>query len=174
MKTSKLVLSLVVAGLLFAPAAFAAKGGDIKFAYVDLGKVFEEYKKTKIYNEQMEKENKAFQDERQKMIDAIRDAQNKLALLKEDEKKKMEAELDKMKQQLLEFDRQKRTDLVKKRDEMGREIFLEIEKIVSDYAKKENITLVLNDRDLIYGDSSLNITDIILKTINDNFAKGNK
>jgi Skp family chaperone for outer membrane proteins len=44
---------------------------------------------------------------------------------------------------------------------------LEIEKTVSEYAKKEGITYVLNDKMLIYGAETSNITDPILKNLND-------
>ena len=173
-KTFKVVMAVVLGSFLLSTSGWAAKGGDLKIAYVDLGKIFDEYKKTKEYDVVLEKESQSFQEERQKMIDAVRDSQNKLALLKEEEKKKMEAEIDKQKQQLLEFDRQQRTDLTKKRDEKVREILKEIEKIVADYAKKEGLTFVLNDRTLIYSEPEFNITDVILKTLNDNYSKAKK
>ena len=173
-KTFKVVMGVVLGSFLLSTSVHAAKGGEMKIAYVDLGKVFDEYKKTKEYDVVLEKESQSFQDERQKMIDSVRDNQNKLALLKEEEKKKLEGDLDKQKQQLLEFDRQKRTDLTKKRDEKVREILKEIEKVVADYAKKEDLTLVLNDHSLIYSDPELNITDVILKTLNDNYSKAKK
>ena len=146
-----------------------AKPFEGKIGFVDLSRVFNEYKRTKEYDAVLEKESTAFQEERNKMIEKIRDAQSKLALLKEDEKKKMEEDIDKQKQALLDFSRAKGTDLTKKRDEKVREILLEIEKIVSDYSKKEDFTLVLNDRVLIYGDQQLNITETVIKLLNDNY-----
>lgn len=156
----------------FTVSSAHAKPFDGKIGIVDLSRVFNEYKKTKEYDAVLEKESTAFQEERNKMIEKVRDAQSKLALLKEDEKKKMEEDIDKQKQALLDFSRAKGTDLTKKRDEKVREILLEIEKVVSDYAKKEGFTLVLNDRVLIYGDQQLNITDTVIKLLNDNY-KGN-
>ena len=149
----------------------AAKAFEGKIAWIDLSRLFNEYEKTKLYDVELEKDSKTFEDDRQKMIDQVRDGQNKLTLLKEDEKKKLQEDLDKQRAQLVEYDRQKRTDLLKKRDEKVREILLEIEKLVSDYAKKEGYTLVLNDRVLIYGDQGYNITDPILKMLNENYSK---
>jgi outer membrane protein len=146
-----------------------AKPFEGRIGFVDLSRVFNEYKKTKEYDAVLEKENTAFQDERNKMIDKIRDAQSKLALLKEDEKKKLQDDIDKQKAALLDFSRSKSTDLTKKRDEKIREILLEIEKVVGDYSKKEGYTLVLNDRVLIYGDQQMNITDTVVKALNDNY-----
>ena len=168
MKGIKLGAFILIGTFLFSTSGFA-KGFEGKIAYVDLSKIFDEYKKTKEYDAVLAKQSKAFQDERQKMIDKVRDDQNKLALLKDEEKKKLQDELDKKKQQLLEYDRQQRTDLTKTRDEKIREVLQEIEKVVSDYAKKEDYSFVFNDRAVIFGAAEYNITDVILKTLNDNY-----
>jgi len=163
------ILLLSAALILVSPFTAHAKPFDGKIGYVDLSRVFNEYKKTKEYDAVLEKENTSFQEERNKMIDKIRDAQSKLALLKEDEKKKLQEDVDKQKAALLDFSRAKSTDLTKKRDEKIREILLEIEKVVSDYSKKEGYTFVLNDRVLIFGDQTMNITDTVVKLLNDNY-----
>ena len=174
MKRIKFILTVLIMSGFIATSVHAAKAFEGKIAWVDLGRLFNEYEKTKLYDVDLEKDSKAFEEDRQKMIDKVRDGQNKLALLKEDEKKKLQEDMDKQRAQLVEYDRQKRTDLLKKRDEKVREILLEIEKVVSDYAKKEGYTLVLNDRFLVFGDQSYNITDPILKTLNENYAKSKK
>lgn len=166
------IFSVLAVFMLLSIAPVHAKPFDGKIGFVDLSRVFNEYKRTKEYDAVLEKESTAFQEERNKMIEKIRDAQSKLALLKEAEKQKMQEDIDKQKQALLDFSRAKGTDLTKKRDEKVREILLEIEKIVSDYSKKEGFTLVFNDRVLIYGDQQLNITDTVIKLLNDNY-KGN-
>lgn len=166
------ILSLLAVFVLLSVAPVHAKPFDGKIGFVDLSRVFNEYKRTKEYDAVLEKESTAFQEERNKMIEKVRDAQSKLALLKEDEKQKLQEDIDKQKQALLDFSRAKGTDLTKKRDEKVREILLEIEKIVSDYSKKEGYTLVLNDRVLIFGDQQMNITETVIKMLNDNY-KGN-
>ena len=71
-----------------------------------------------------------------------------------------------MKADLLEFDRLKKTDLTKERNEKIREILLEIEKIVSDFAEKNGYSVILNDRVLIYGAPGYDVTEEILKVLN--------
>ena len=164
------VFGLMVAlGLALTTAAFAK---DMKIAHVDLSRLFDNYQKTKEYDAVLQKESEGFQKERDGMINKVRDAQGKLALLKEDEKQKLQADIDKQKNDLIGYDKQKRTELAKKRDEKVREILLEIEKIVSEMAKKEGYDYVLNDRVLIYGDQSQNITDKVLKALNDSYKPG--
>jgi len=163
------VLSLAVV-FMFAAVTFA-RAEDLKFAYVDLAKLFDQYDRTKEYDKVLEADNNKFQEERNKKIDQIKDLQGKAAMLKDEAKVKNDKEIEKLKNEIVEFDRVKRTDLTKARDEKVREILLEIEKTVSEYAKAQNITFVLNDRVLIYGKDTLSITDSILKILNDSYAK---
>ena len=76
--------------------------------------------------------------------------------------------MEKLKTDLIEYDRQKKTELNKERNDKIREILLEIEKIVSGYAEKEGYTMILNDRVLIYGNQTLDQTEPILKLLNAN------
>ena len=163
------VLVLVLCITLAVPFAAQAQEAKAKIAYVDLARIFDEYGKTKEYDKVLEAENNKYQDERNKKIDQVRELQGKLAMLKDAEKAKTEKDLEKMKADILEFDRQKRIDLTKNRDEKVREILLEIEKMVSEYAKKEGISYVLNDKTLIYGIESANITEPILKGLNNTY-----
>ena len=164
MKAVKCLILAAAFGLVLVPSAQAK---DMKFAFVDLSRVFDNYQKTKDYDVVLQKDSQAFQQERDKMIEKIRDAQGKLALLKESEKQKMQADIDKQKADLIEFDKQKRTELAKQRDERVREILLEIEKHVSEMAKKDGYDMIFNDRVLVYGDQTMNLTEKVLKAIND-------
>jgi outer membrane protein len=173
LKVLSIMACLVLAGVCLMPKAHAQdfKG---KVAYVDLSRMFDEYEKTKSYDKVLEADNQKFQEERTKKIDMIRDLQGKTAALKDDEKAKVEKDIEKLKAELLAFDQQKRTDLTKARDEKVREILMEIEKTVSEYAKKEGYAYVFNDRVLIYGDQSMNITEPILKSLNEAYTKQDK
>ena len=162
----KRVVLTMIFGLVFA-ASVQAK--DMKFAFVDLSRVFDNYQKTKESDVVLQKSSQAFKDDSEKMVAKLRDAQGKLALLKESEKQKMQADIEKQKADLIEFDKQKRTELAKQRDDKVREILLEIEKNVSDIAKKDGYDMIFNDRVLIYGDQTMNITEKVLKILNDNY-----
>lgn len=142
---------------------------EAKIGYLDLSKVFDEYGKTKEYDKTLEEKHTAYQKERNDKIEKLRGAQEKLSLLKDEEKNKFGQDIEKQKADLLEFQRSKETDLKKQRDEKIREILLEIEKVVKDYAEKEKYTLILNDRVLIFDNGAGDITDPILKTLNDSY-----
>ena len=163
-----IILSLLMGTMIISTARAE---NETKIATVDLSRLFDEYYKTKEYDKVLEEKSKAFEKERNDKIEKIREAQGKLELLAEDKKAPVQQDVDKMKNELLEYDRQKKADLTKERNEKIREILLEIEKIVSDYATGQGFTMIINDRVLIYGDKSLDITEPILKKLNENQPK---
>ena len=169
MKSVKIVL-MMFAVILFSTIGAYAQAAP-KIGYVDLSRLFDEYGKTKDYDTVLEQQNKVYQSEREKKLAAIKDAQGKIPLLKDAEKTKLEQQMEKDRSNLLEFDRQQQTELKKQRDEKIREILLEIEKVVKTYAEKEKFSLILNDRVLIYGGQEMNITEPILKVLNEGYQK---
>lgn len=142
-----------------------------KIAYVDLSKVFDGYQKTKEFDAVLQTEGEAFQKERDAMVRKIEDAQSKLDLMKDSQKAAMQADIEKQKNDVIAYDKEKRTQLAKRRDDKVREILTEIQKVVSGIAQKEGYTYVLNDRVMIYGDPQFNLTDRVLKTLNDSYKK---
>ena len=168
MKAIKVFSLAVMFGMVATGITFAA---DVKIAYVDLSKVFDGYQKTKEFDAVLQTEGDAFQKQRDAMVSKIQDAQSKLDLMKDAEKAAMQADIERQKNEVVAFDKEKRTELAKKRDDKVREILTEIQGIVSGMAKKEGYTYVLNDRVMIYGDPQANITDDVLKTLNDSYKK---
>lgn len=168
MKAVKVLGLAVVFGVTAIAASYA---GDLKIAYVDLSKVFDGYQKTKEFDAVLQSEGEAFQKERDGMVKKIQDAQSKLDLMKDSEKASMQADIEKQKNDVVAYDKEKRTELAKKRDDKVREILTEIQGIVSDLAKKEGYTYVLNDRVMIYGDPQYNVTDQVMKSLNDSYKK---
>src|SRR3989338_2468477 len=141
-KLTKVLLILAMILVAAGPYAFAQKVE--KIGYVDLSRLFDEYYKTQEYDQVLEKEHQEFEKLRNEKIEKIRESQGKLALLQEDAKATLEAEIEKMKAELLEYDRQEKTTLTKNRNEKIREILLEIEKIVSTYAEGNGFSVILN------------------------------
>jgi len=157
---------IILAFLLFMTSAgiYAAEPG--KIGYVDLSRLFDEYHKTKEYDKQLELKHSELEKIGKEKVEEIDESKNKLALLKEDQKKILEEEIEILQRNAQEFVRQEQSSLTKERNEKIREILLEIEKIVSDFAEKENYAIILNDRVLIYGNEANNLTEDILTILN--------
>jgi Skp family chaperone for outer membrane proteins len=168
MKVLKVLSLAVIFGLM---ATGISMADNLKIAYVDLSKVFDGYQKTKEFDAVLQSEGEAFQKERDAMVQKIQDAQSKLDLMSDAQKTSMEADIEKQKNDVVAYDKEKRTELAKKRDDKVREILTEIQNIVSGIAKNEGYTYVLNDRVMIYGDPQYNITDEVSKALNDSYKK---
>jgi len=145
-------------------AAFAEGKG--KIGYVDLSRLFDDYHKTKEYDKVLEARHGELEKIGREKVEKIKESEGKLALLKEDQKQSLELEINSMKESAQEFVRQEQTNLTKERNEKIRDILLEIEKIVSDFAEKEKYEIILNDRVLIYGDPAHDLTEQILTILN--------
>ncbi len=168
MKALKVLGLAVMFGLMASGISLA---GDLKIAYVDLSKVFDGYRKTKEFDAVLQSEGQAFQKERDAMVQKIQDAQSRLDLMKDSGKEALKADIEKQVKDVKEFDNDKRTQLAKKRDDKVREILTEIQNVAGDLAKREGYAYVLNDRVMIYGEAQFNVTDEVLKTLNDRYRK---
>jgi Skp family chaperone for outer membrane proteins len=152
----------------------APSAGVKKIGVMDLSKVFDNYQRTKEYDAVLEGKTKDYEKTRNEKIDKIKELQNKMALLKDDEKEKVTKDLDTMRNDLANFDQAQQTDLKKQRDDKIREILLEIEKTTSDFAKKEKYDIILNDRVLVYGTEGMDVSNQVLEILNANFNAGKK
>jgi outer membrane protein len=163
------VLGLAVIFGLMATGMTLADG--LKIGYVELSKVFDGYQKTKEFDAVLQKEGEAFQKQRDAMVQKIQDAQTKLDLMSDSGKASLQADIEKQKNDVIAFDKDKRTELGKKRDDKVREILAEITGVVSGIAKKEGYTYVLNDRVMLFGDPQFDLSDQVLKALNDSYKK---
>ncbi|MDP2939610.1 MAG: OmpH family outer membrane protein [Candidatus Omnitrophota bacterium] len=168
MKSFKILFTTVLFSIFLATSLPAQEAAN-KFAYVDLSRLFDEYQKTKDYDIMLGDKQKVKEDERSKKLQEIKDLQQKLSLANDKEKEKLQVQVDDKMRTLQEFDRAAQTDLRKQRDELLKEVLKEIEKAISDYAKKEGYTLIFNDRILLYSDPKFDITGALIKIINEKY-----
>lgn len=174
MKRVHVVALAALLAVVFVGNAHAQQGAVKKIGIMDLSKVFDSYERTKEYDSVLEGKTKEYEKARNEKIDKIKELQNKLALLKDNEKEKVNKDLDEMKNDLMAFDQAQQTDLRKQRDEKIREILLEIEKVTSDFAKKEKFDIILNDRVLVYGTEGLDVSSQVLEILNSGYASSKK
>ena len=164
MKVLKAFMVVVFLLSMMATGSYAADGG--KIGYVDLSRLFDEYHKTKEYDKVLEVKHEELEKIGKEKVEKIKESESRLALLKEDQRVSLEDSIDVLKGEAQEFVRQEQTNLTKDRNEKIREILLEIEKVVSDFAVKEGYEVILNDRVLIYGDPAQDLTEDILIILN--------
>ena len=161
-KTVVGLLGVVFVLTIFMGLSYAAD----KFAYIDLSRTFSEYGKTKDFDKVLTDKETSYTTERDAKVEEVKKLQDKLSLLSEKEKESKTNEIETKTKNLQDYDRQKQTDLRKEQDEKMKELLKDIEGAVKTYAEKEGITLVFNDRVLVYQTKSLEITDKIIEILN--------
>lgn len=144
---------------------------DLKIGYVDIFKVFNDYEKTKEYDQKLEVRKSAAEERLEVKKETIEKLQNKLDLLKDSEKAKEEANLEKEVNEYRDLEREIFTDIKKERDDKMKDIIEDINVIIKDYAKKNNFDLIVNANTVLYGSKAMDITDQILKVSNKNYKK---
>jgi len=161
---------MMFAASLLPQHAFAADSP--KIGYLDVAKVFDEYKKTKEQDASLETQAKAKQAERDKLVSEITRLRDELELLSEKGKQDKQAVIDEKVKKLQEFDTVTRNDLRKKRDDMVADILKEIDAVVQDYGKKQGFDIILNDKVIVYKKETLDVTADILKALNGQYTPG--
>jgi len=166
MKSLKLVLVavLLLSFIFFQTSSVLAK--EIKMGYVNLGKTFDEYGKTKQADAVLEKNSTEKEKERQKMVDEISKLKDELELLNDKAKQEKQAVIDDKLKKLQEFVNTTKEELNKQRDDMVKDIVREIDKVIQDYGKQNGYTVILNDRVLVYGEDTIDITQDIIEILN--------
>lgn len=160
------VAVLFVAGMFAGPVCEKVFAKELKIAYVDLAKVFDEYKKTKDSEKVLEEKSKGKEGERTKLINEIKKLKDEQALLSEKAKAEKQGAIDNKIKVLQDYDTKTRNELIKDRNDMLGGIMKDIEKTVSDHAKASGYDLVLNSRMLLYGADQYDLTAEVLAKLN--------
>lgn len=142
-----------------------------KLAYVDLSQTFDKYQKTKIYDDSLASLQTAKEKDLEQVANEIKAIEDKMSLLSEKEKGAKQKELDEKNKKLKQMSQQVALDLRKERDEKLKEILQDIEKVVQSYAQKNGYDFIFNDRVLLYGTASADVTQDIVTALNDNYKQ---
>ncbi len=166
--------NIVVLGALF--TAICVIGGnsyaaDQKIGYVDLARVFDDYQKTKDFDKTLEGKGGLKQTERDKMVADIKKMRDEAELLSAKAKDDKQASIDEKIKSLQDFDRSTRDALRKERDTMVQEILKEIETTVQVFGKSQEYSFIFNDRVLVYKGEGSDLTEQVIKTLNDSYKK---
>ena len=165
MKKGVKILAIIPLILLITAPGFA-RDEKVKIGYVDLYRVFSEYKETRKSEKTLEKKAQDKNKERDNLMEEIKKLQEEAELLSQKEKKKKEAAIEDKLRELQDFDRAVRDELTRKRDNMGRDVLLEIGKGIKDYGKKQKFDVILDSRTLFYANEAIDVTDEIIKDMN--------
>jgi len=160
-------LLVVLCGVLL--AAFVLTGVALaadKLAYINLSRAFNEYSKTKDYDKALTEKETSYTAERDKKIGELNSLKDKINLLSDKEKEAKKADFEAKAKTVKDFITQRETELRKEQEDKMKEILKDIEEAVKTYAEKDGITMVFNDRVLVYQNKTMDITDKIIEMLN--------
>jgi len=165
-------VGLMVATLAGAHVGLAAPKD--KFAVVNIRKMFDEYDKTKEFDKEFQTEGRIKQEERDAIVHDIRRLKDEQALLSEGARADKQEQIDKKLKELDTFDAEIRQTLQKKREEAVRAVFQDIEGLLERYGERKGYDFLLNDRALLYRSKDLDVTNEVLKELNEDYKKRSK
>ncbi len=161
------VMIALVALFIGAGNVFAESQG--KIGYIDLSRSFDEYQKTKDFDKELEAKGDMKQKEREKAVQEIRKMREELELMNKDAREKKEVDIEAKIKSLQDFDQEAKLDLTKERDNMVKDILKEMSDVIKEYGEKNEYSIIVNDRVLLYGDHGMDLTNEIIKILNDKY-----
>lgn len=165
---------LVVAMLVFSsPAAFAQE--KIKIGFIDIQRVISESQAGKRakdrFQAQVKKAEGDILKERQELDRMKNDLDKKGPLLKEEERRNLEADFQKRSVNLQRSMSDYQQELQQKNNEMMADILKDLEQIVNEVGKADKFTLILERSQILYSDQGIDITSKVIESYNSRAKK---
>lgn len=160
-------ITVLIVGILSLSTVISGECAEVtgKIGYVDVTEAFSEYEKTKESDKLLKKKEKEARME--EMATEIKRLQNELALSSQKGRQGKQKIIDEKLKKFSEL----QIDLRRERDKMVREILQEIDKAIEEYARKEGYSIILHNKVLLYGDERADLTDEIVKILNQRYKK---
>lgn len=147
----------------------------IRIGYIDIQKVIAESQAGKRardrFQAQVKKAEADIVKERQEIERLKMDLDKKGPLLKDEERRNIESDLQKRSVNLQRSMSDHQQDLQAKNNEMMSDILKELEKIVNEVGKAEKFTLILERSQILYSDQGIDITSKVIETYNSRAKK---
>jgi outer membrane protein len=166
-----LMAGLVAMGIVAFNSPKSAYSQEIKIGYVSFERLFEQYEKTKEKNELLQKKKYDKEVEGQKLVDDINKLRNEIQILSDDAKESKQKEMNEKMRKLRDFTNNSKEELLKERDLIFKDLTKEINKVIDEKGKTDGYTLILDDQILLYKAKANDMTDEIIKILNDRYSK---
>lgn len=165
---------LVVGMLVLSFSAAHAQEG-IKIGFIDIQRVIAESQAGKQargrFQAQVKKAEADIMKERQDIERMKSELDKKGPLLRDEERRNLEADLQKRSVNLQRSMADHQQELQAKNNQMMSEILKELEKIVNEVGKAEKFTLILERSQILYSDQGIDITSKVIETYNSRMKK---
>ena len=153
--------------------SFACPAGwtqDSKIGYVNLARVFDSYQRTKDSEQQLEHKGTQKQAELEAQVNDLKKIREGLDLLSDAVRESKAKELEEKSDEFQRLKTKSQRELLRERNETARVIVDDIEHAVAEFAKANGFSIILDQRSLLYGIDGYDVTDAVLKMLNDRYA----
>jgi len=165
----------LVAGMLVLSCTVVLAQERIKIGFIDVQRIISESqagKKAKDrFQAQVKKAETDVQEERQDLERLKNDLDKKGPLLKDEERRNLEADLQKRSVILQRTLGDYQQDLQRRNNEMMAEILKELEQVVTEVGKADKFTLILERSQILYSDQAIDITNKVIDVYNSRMKK---
>ena len=168
--SSAAVFSAVLACPLSFVSCPAVWAQEMKVGYVNLAKVFDGYQRTKASDAILEKEGKQKEAELEGRMNELKKLRQNLELLNDEAREAKTREVEEKTEELQRFRSSTARDLQRERDKIAKDILKEIQDGLEEYAKANGFSLILDSRSLLYAQSAHDVTNDVLKLLNNRAA----
>lgn len=165
---------LVILALALSPT-FAWGQEKVRIGFVDIQRVIAESQAGKRakdrFQAQVKKAEADLQKERQDLERLRNDIDKKGPLLRDDERRNMEAEFQKRSVNLQRTLGDYQQDLRQKESQVMSDILKDLEVIVNEVGKADKFTLIFERSQILYSDQGIDITNKVIETYNSRTKK---
>lgn len=165
----------LVVGIIVFCYSFSSAQEKIRIGYIDIQRVIGESQAGKRardrFQAQIKKAEADIMKERQELERLKNDLDKKGPLLRDDERRNIESDLQKRSVILQRSMADHQQELQAKNNEMMSEILKDLEKIVNEVGKAEKFTLILERSQILYSDQGIDITSKVIETYNSRAKK---
>lgn len=159
---------LLALGFIF--SCSIAGASEFKLGYVNIGKIFDSYDRTKQQDSVLEKRGKAKEAELESRVNDLKKMRQNLELLNDSAREAKAKEIEERSDDLQRFRNNTARDLRRDRDKIAQEILRDIQAAIDDYAKANGFSVILDQRSLVYAQQSFDVTDQVLQLLNSRAA----
>jgi outer membrane protein len=165
----------LIVGMLVLSCSASYAQDKIKIGFIDIQRVISESQAGKQardrFQAQVKKAESDIVKERQDLDRMKTDLEKKGPLLKEEERRNIEADFQKRSVNLQRRMSDYQQELQAKNNEMMSDILKDLEKIVDEVGKAEKFTLILERSQILYSDQGIDITTKVIETYNSRTKK---
>ncbi|PIQ87376.1 MAG: hypothetical protein COV74_01030 [Candidatus Omnitrophica bacterium CG11_big_fil_rev_8_21_14_0_20_45_26] len=169
MMVGSLFLSLIATA-----GAGHAWAAELKIAYVNIGQVFDDYEKTKKFDQELQDIGKKKQEARDAIVYEIRRLRDEQALLAQDKKADVQGKIEAKLKELEEFDQGAQQELSDKRNTIMQEILSDIDALLKQYGERKGYDFIFNERAMVYKTDKYDHTKEVLNELNNEYKKKKK